>query len=121
MPDDRKELLAKLAMMADYWDNSAHPDHKQHRNTINATITALTPINSVSKVEICHICKCGKTERGEWFCSYPHPSHRTPNAYPLPVWHEEITGMQPGPGLYEGQQEWIKVEDYIAHSRINHG
>jgi hypothetical protein len=29
-------------------------------------------------------------------------------------WHEEITGMVPGSALYEGQQEYVRYEDYLS-------
>jgi hypothetical protein len=31
-------------------------------------------------------------------------------------WHEEIYGMQSGPALFEGQQEYVRYEDYAALS-----
>ena len=31
-------------------------------------------------------------------------------------WHEEIHGMKDGPALFEGQQEYVRYEDYAALS-----
>ena len=31
-------------------------------------------------------------------------------------WHEEIHGMKSGPALFEGQQEYVRYEDYAALS-----
>lgn len=30
------------------------------------------------------------------------------------IYHEELSGIVKGPGLFEGQQEWVKAEDYRA-------
>ena len=31
-------------------------------------------------------------------------------------WHEEIHGMKDGPALFEGQQEYVRYEDYASLS-----
>lgn len=33
------------------------------------------------------------------------------------VWHEELSGMVEGPALFEGQQEWVRAEDYLQQSK----
>jgi hypothetical protein len=41
----------------------------------------LAPIAPAARsVDLCHICKREKTGEGEWFCSYPHPTHTDPLA-----------------------------------------
>lgn len=32
----------------------------------------------------------------------------------IPIWHEEISGMVKGPALFEGQQEYVTLEDHLA-------